>query len=167
MRACGLRAVFWRRIKDASGPPFPPSSAARGALAQIYKGDLLLTKAAKDGLEAPPLLWNQLAKRLLPNSPSVRTFSHDAALLSLLFASTSDGSYGLTTVAEVISDSGWRVNDEPVQSYDVVFQGSWQTILLWYIAPKDRRQWFSNIVSPAAAELAQAALLGMKPTFPR
>ena len=140
----------------------------REALQQVgllrkYKGDLLLTKAAKDGRETTSLLWNHLAARLLPSEPSARTFSHDAALLSLLFAATSDDGFELQTVAELLTDSGWRVNHEPVERHDVVFQGSWQTILLWYIAPNAQRAWFSNIVSPSAAELARAALLTMKP----
>lgn len=134
----------------------------QAGLLRKYKGDLLLTKAAKDGREATPHLWNHLAARLLPTEPSARSFAHDAALLSLLFAATSDGGFGLKTVAALLSASGWRVNHEPVRSHDVVFQGSWQTILLWYIAPRDQRAWFSNVVSPAASELARAALLTMK-----
>lgn len=138
----------------------------QAGLLRKYKGDLVLTKAARQGREATPVLWNHLAERLLPTEPSARTFAHDAALLSLLFVATSDGVLGLTTVAELLTASGWSVNDEPVQSYDVAFEGSWQTILLWFIAPKEHRAWFSNRVSPAAAELARAALFTMKPLLP-
>lgn len=132
-------------------------------LLRKYKGELLLTKAAKDGLEATPHLWNHLAARLLPAETAQRSFAHDAGLLALLFAATSDGDFGLATVADLLTVSGWRINNEPVQRHDVAFQGSWQTILLWYVAPKDQRAWFSNIVSPAAAELVRAALIRMRP----
>ena len=57
-------------------------------LLRKYKGDLLLTKAAKDGLEAPPLLWNQLAKRLLPNSPSGSFVSIASAKMLIAFGPT-------------------------------------------------------------------------------
>lgn len=132
-------------------------------LLRKHKGELLPTRAAQDGLEDPPLLWDHLANRLLPRYPSDRTFSHEAALLSLLFAGTSDEAFDLETVANLLTESGWRLDNEPVERHDVVFRGSWQTTLLWYIAPKDQRSWFSNTVSPVASELARAALLGMKP----
>ena len=132
-------------------------------LVRKYKGGLVLTKAGKDGLEVPPLLWNHLASRLLPRDTTSRNFAHDAALLVLLCAATSDGALDLDMVANVMTASGWRVNDESVEKHDVVFQGSWQTVLLWYIAPKDERLWFKSTVSPAAAEIARAALLRMKP----
>jgi len=127
------------------------------------KGDLVLTKAGKDGLEAPPLLWNHLVARLLPRNPSTRTFSHDAALLVLLFAATSGGDLNLEAIAQLMTALGWRVDGVPATKYDVVFQGSWQTVLLWYIAPKDQRLWFKSTVSSAASELARGALLRMKP----
>lgn len=41
----------------------------QAGLLRKSKGDLLLTKAANDGLDAPLLLWNQLAARLLPGRP--------------------------------------------------------------------------------------------------
>lgn len=111
----------------------------------------------------PILLWNHLAERLLSREPPGRNFSHDAALLTLLFAATSDGDFDLYTVANLMTESGWRVNQELVRYHDVVFQGSWQTVLLWYIAPKDQCLWFNETLSPAETALARATLLGMKP----
>lgn len=135
-------------------------------LIRKYKGDLLPTKAGKDGREELPLLWNHLVRRLLPRTTSELTFGHNAGLLTLLCAATSHGELNLELAATLMTDTGWRVNNGPVETHDVVFQGAWQAILLWYIAPKNERAWFSDMVSPAAAELARGALLQMRPASP-
>lgn len=131
-----------------------------------HKGDLLPTKVAKNARADRSRLWKHLASRLLPPESSDRTFAHDAGLLTLLIAATPDDDVQLNTVAELMTQSGWRVNYAPVEDHHVVFQGAWQPKLLWYVAPKEQRQWFSNSISPVASELARAALLGMKPAYP-
>ncbi len=136
----------------------------KAGLLRKLKGDLLPTKAAKDGREKPSRLWNHLADRLLPKVPKRRDFAHEAALVSLLVAATSDGEFDLDLVASMLSESGWRLGREPVTRYDIAFNDSvWQVVLLWFIAPKDERDWFPGRISPAAVHLAHAGLIGMTP----
>ncbi len=136
----------------------------KAGLLRKVKGDLLPTRAGKDGREEPLWLWNHLADRMLPNPQPDRTFSHDASLLALLVAATSDGELDLALVARLLTESGWRFGSETVARHHIAFDRDvWQVVLLWYMGAAENRGWFPSSIDHAACDLARAALIGMRP----
>ena len=160
---------FW--LSRGGESKMPPVAAFRETLQRVgllrkYKGDLLLTKAGQLAANDPVRLWQHLTRRLLPTHPAVRDFAHEASLLTLLLAATDGPDFDLTTVARWMTAAGWRMGHQEIEDHQVVFQGAWQAMLLWHIAPPGNRSWFNTTISPVAAELARDALCAMPSATP-
>jgi Plasmid pRiA4b ORF-3-like protein len=143
--------------ENHAGPllEFRQSLQSMGLLRK-YKGTLLLTRAGAAARLDPLTLWAHLADRLIPKAGEFET---SATLLVLAYAATSpDGPIPREHVAAALAELGWRHSDgSPVDGYDVYRLDVFTTLVnvSGRLASPGGRNW----VSPAAATLAEAALL--------
>ncbi len=125
-----------------------------GLLRKVH-GNLRLTRAGKNAQEAWEELWNHLADRLVPTKEGFET---DATLLLLLCAATStDGELPLDSIAVALSHLGWQTGGgQPIQDH-ALYRLVATDVLRNMSGPEPElgQRWR---ISPAAAELARAAL---------
>lgn len=136
-------------------------------LLRKYRGMLLLTKAGAAARNSPELLFNHLADRFAASIASSsghganRDFDRESAALTLLHAATGGGAFSLQEVVRDLTVSGWGYSDgRPIHYADLAWNGTNPAVLLWFMGPREGRQWFSPRLTPGAVALAHAALTG-------
>ncbi|MCC2592065.1 hypothetical protein LKO27_01295 [Tessaracoccus sp. OS52] len=161
MVACQLVPRHWtgygKNNREASAPEvrhFRECLQQVGLLRKV-KGRLLLTRAGDAARKDPWELWEHLGGRLIPEADG---FERDAALLFLLHAATEPGPVSLADVADALTMSGWRVDDEPITSQD--FRKLPAVGILGNLTPaRDVGLGMGLHISEAASILARQALL--------
>ncbi|MGU3499466.1 plasmid pRiA4b ORF-3 family protein [Mycobacterium sp. C31M] len=125
-------------------------------LLRKHKGALLTTKVGLKARNDPAVLWQHLASRLVPTEQG--SFERHATILLLTQAGgAADGRMNLEMAAAAMDAFGWRLTD-----YDRVPTWLFHRLpahdLLINVADRPRSFRDEDMVSPAAAALARAAL---------
>ena len=144
-----------REVNAAPLLGFRESLQAKGLLRK-HKGRLLLTRAGAAAQCDPAVLWRHLAERMIPSK--VGDFGLVASLLLLAYAGTSPGAQiPSEQLAVALSELGWHHEDgRPVEGYEFYWLDVFDTLV--NVSDRPASIGGHNMISPAAAHLARAAL---------
>jgi hypothetical protein len=136
--------LYFRKLLQALG------------LLRKHKDTLRTTRVAAAAQDSPQELWDPLAEKLAPESGA---FDTDATLLLILYAATSpDADLPLNTIAEALTELGWRTDGhQPIEGHDLYSLPAVELLSNISSEHADERSHRSHI-SVAAATLAHAAL---------
>jgi hypothetical protein len=134
-------------------------SLQRMGLLRKYKGKLLLTRAGAAVRGRPDQLWRHLAAWLAPGGSC--TFADEAGLLVLAYAATTpEDPLPRRSVVAALEHLGWRRQDgRPLEVHDLYGVEHSPYDVLLDVSPRPRTFRERDVLGPAAAALARAALL--------
>nr|WP_260152285.1 plasmid pRiA4b ORF-3 family protein [Hoyosella altamirensis] len=132
------------------------ASAQNKGLLRTKKGTLVLTKLGRHLAHDPLALWHHLAKTA-PVIAADPCESHALILLLLTIAGFADDS-ALHPTAELMTEIGWRMDDEPLDAIDVLdlTQPLYHDLCL--VGALSREGWELDHITPGGVQFARAAL---------